>query len=124
MSIRFTIILVLARSLASTPVQSLSAPEQALDVGQLQFNIGRAAVDTLSRMRNPLHLAEERVHLLRAEAPPGPDRTVAGHRSRDAVELRAEEGGGVDVRKLAGKVSDEPPDVEPLQHRLDLANGH
>ena len=39
-------------------------PEQPLDVGLLQLDIGRPAVDALARMRRALHLAQQRVHLV------------------------------------------------------------
>ena len=51
-----------------TRVEALSPPaEQALDVGELQLHIGRAAVVALARVRRRLHLAQERVHLLGRE---------------------------------------------------------
>ena len=49
------------------PVAPLPPAEQPLDVGELQLDIGRAAVVALPGMRGRLHLAEQGVHLVGAE---------------------------------------------------------
>lgn len=41
----------------------LAPPEQPLDIGEAQFNIGRAAMATLTGMGCRLHLTQQRVHL-------------------------------------------------------------
>jgi hypothetical protein len=46
--------------------RSLAAPKQPFDVAELEFDIGRAAVIALSGIGRLLHLAQERVHFLRA----------------------------------------------------------
>ena len=47
--------------------QSLPSPEQPLDVGELQFDIGRAAVVALAGAGRRLHFAQQRVHLFRPQ---------------------------------------------------------
>src|SRR6476469_2369936 len=41
----------------------LAPTEQPLDVGELQFHVGRAAVIALAGIGRPLHLAQQRIHL-------------------------------------------------------------
>ena len=41
------------------------SPEQPLDVGELQFDIGRTAVIALSGIRRHFHLAQQGIHFLR-----------------------------------------------------------
>ena len=61
----------------------LPPPEQPLDVGQLQFDVGRAAVVALAGAGRRLHFAQQRVHLLGLElaarrAPSGGRRSSPG----------------------------------------------
>src|SRR3954454_24107787 len=63
-------------------VRASPPSEQLLDIGELQFDIGRAAVVALAGVRRVFHLAQQRVHLLRLEAAAGPHRAVAGHGGR------------------------------------------
>ena len=57
----------------------LPALEQLLDVGKLQFHVGRAAVIALAREGRLLHVAEKRVHLLGIEPAAGAHAAVTGH---------------------------------------------
>ncbi len=60
-----------SRRFATGDPCSLSAPpEQALDVGELELDIGRAAVVALAGAGRLLHLAQKRVHLLGLERRP------------------------------------------------------
>ncbi len=47
-------------------------PEQLLQIRQLELHIGRAAVVALTRVRRGFHLAQQGVHLRRAQHPPRP----------------------------------------------------
>lgn len=49
----------------------LSAPEQSLDIRELEFHICRAAVAALAGIGRCFHLAQKRVHFLRLESSPG-----------------------------------------------------
>src|SRR6185436_18357144 len=66
----------------------LAPAEQALDVAQLELDIGRTAMVAGGRARCRLHLPQQRVHLLRLEPAAGAHRAVAGHGGGDAVEPR------------------------------------
>src|SRR5581483_12017435 len=68
----------------------LAAAEQALDVGELQLDIGGPTVIALAGMRRRLHLAQQRIHLLGGQAPPGADAAVAGERAADVGQLLLE----------------------------------
>src|SRR5215469_6959152 len=64
----------------------LLAAEQALDVGELELDVGRPAMIALAGIGCRLHLAQERVHFLRSEAAPRPHRPVARHGGGDMQE--------------------------------------
>jgi hypothetical protein len=63
--------------------RALSPPKQTLDVGEFQFDIGRAAVVALAGIGRDFHLAQQRVHLLDFEAAAGAHRAVARHGGGD-----------------------------------------
>jgi len=46
-----------------TMLRGLPSPEQTLDIGKFQRDIGRAAVIALARIGRRLHLAQQGVHL-------------------------------------------------------------
>ena len=58
------------RAAKKSQIRRLSPPEQPLDVGKLELDIGRAAVIALASARRRLHCAQERVHFVRLELPP------------------------------------------------------
>src|SRR4051812_47346109 len=75
-----------AKRLPDSRTGSSAAPEQALDVAELELDEGRATVVARARERRRLHLPQERVHLLGVQPAPGPDRAVAAHPRQDRVE--------------------------------------
>ena len=86
--------------------KSLSPPEEPLDISQLQFHIGRAAVIALARAGRALHLAQQRVHLLRQEPPAGADGVMAGERRQHMIELALKwRGNAFVLRKNIGEVA-------------------
>lgn len=62
-----------------------AAGEQFLDVGEFELDISGAAMVALAGERRPLHIAEERVHLLGVEPPPRSHAAMAGHGGEDVV---------------------------------------
>src|SRR6185369_9227712 len=64
----------------------LAPPEQAFDVGELEFDVGGAAVVALAGVRRGFHLAEQGVHLGRGEPAARADRAMAGHGRADVLE--------------------------------------
>ena len=47
----------------------LPSPEQPLDVGEFEFDVGGAAVAALAGVRDGFHLAQEGVHLMGSGGP-------------------------------------------------------
>src|SRR3546814_3863019 len=92
--------------------------EQLLDVGELQLDIGRAAMVALAGMRRRLHLAEQRVHLIDREAAAGADRAVTGHRAADLFQLLLEAEGVAELGELVGEVADQP--LRSVEHTPEL----
>src|SRR6266478_8359767 len=64
----------------------LAPAEEALDVGEVECHIGRAAVIALAAVGGGLHLAQQRVHLGGREAPPGAHAGVAGERAAHSLD--------------------------------------
>src|SRR5690625_1298744 len=71
------------RRIAGNPCAGARSPsaEQALDIRQLQFHVGRAAMIALPAVRGGLHLAQQSVHLLDGKAPSRAHRAMAGERA-------------------------------------------
>ena len=57
----------------------LAALKQLLDVGQLQLDIGRAAVVALAGEGRPFHITQKTVHFLGCQSPAGPHAAVTRH---------------------------------------------
>src|SRR5690606_39886107 len=70
----------------SEELTASAAAEEPLDVAELQLHICRAAVVALTGERRRLHLSQERVHLVRRQAPPRADAAMAGHRRANRFE--------------------------------------
>src|SRR5262245_32902986 len=66
--------------------QQLPPAEQALDIGQFEFDVSRSAVVALAGIGNRLHLAQERVHFLGFQPPAGADRAITSHGRRNVHE--------------------------------------
>ena len=60
--------------------------EQSFDVGELQFDVGRAAVVALAAVGRCFHLAQQGVHFVLVQAAAGADGAVTGHGRADGVE--------------------------------------
>src|SRR5262245_45337316 len=97
-------------------------PEQSLDVGKLQFHIGRPAVVALAGIRHRLHLAQERVHLLGLEAAAGAHRAVAGHGGGDMHQPVLERQCLVPFRHVLGEVAHECLYVDLAEQGRRLAH--
>src|SRR5712691_12183248 len=63
----------------------LAALEQLLDVGELELDVSGPAVIALAGEGRRLHVAEERVHLLRIEPTASAHAAVAGHGGEHVV---------------------------------------
>ena len=72
-----------------TEIQALTPAEQLLDVGQLEFHVGRPAVVALARMGRRLHLPQQLVHLFDIELAAGAHRAVASHGTADRLQVLA-----------------------------------
>ena len=66
----------------------VTAAEQALDVGETQFHVGRAAVVALTRQGRGLHIPQQPVHLLSIQSSAGPHRAVTGHGGQYLINTR------------------------------------
>src|SRR4051794_27157907 len=64
----------------------LPPAEQALDIAEGEFDVGRAAVVALAAVRRRLHLAQERVHLVARQAVAGAHARMAGQGPADALD--------------------------------------
>ncbi len=83
----------------------LPSPEQPLDVGELQLDIGRAAVVARCRSRASPPSGAAARSSLRPQAPAGAHRAVAGHGRGDAVEPLLQRVDRVVVGDLVGEVA-------------------
>ena len=102
----------------------LAPAEQSLDVAELQFHIGRAAVIALAGIGCPLHLAQQRIHLGRLEPAPGAHRAVTGHRRRDLHQAALEGQGLVPFAHMLGEVAHQAGAVDLAEQRRRLAQRH
>src|ERR1700739_1832796 len=107
-----------------TPRWVSAASEQPLDVGELELDIGRAAMIALPGIRRRFHLAQQRVHLLGLEPPPGAPRAVTGHGGRDLHEPAFERQRLVPFGHVLGEIADEPGAVDLAKERRRLAQRH
>ena len=102
-----------------------AAREQLLDVGELELDMGRAAVVALPGKRRALHVAEQRVHLFGIEPPPCPHAAVAGHGGQNMIEPPGKEARlffVLGLGEFGGKVGEKPLDVAGPEHRRDFAH--
>lgn len=102
-----------------------AAREQLLDVGELELDMGRAAVVALPGKGRALHVAEQRVHLLGIEPPACPHAAVAGHRGQNMIEPPGKEARlsfVLGLGKFGGKVGEQALDVAGPEQRRDFAH--
>src|SRR5262245_55073338 len=90
-------------------------PEQPLDVGELQFNVSRAAMVALAGVWHFFHLAQQRVHLLGLEAASGAHRAVAGHGGGHVHEAAFERQRLVPFCHVLGEVAQQQARVDLTQ---------
>lgn len=97
--------------------------EKPLDVGELEFDIGRPAVIALPGAGRRLHLAKQGVHLLGAQAAAGAHGAVAGHGGGQIFEPPCKSTGRVPFRKLVGKLPHQSGGVHLAEHCRRFADG-
>src|SRR4051812_47540467 len=102
---------------------SLTAPEEPLDVGELQLYIGRAAVIALARVFRVFHVAKESIHLLRLQPAPGAHRSVTGDGRGNCVEPLAKAGGSIHLGEVVGKIAYQAAGVQLAEGSRNLADG-
>ncbi len=93
----------------SLPAVPSAPPEQPLDIGELQLDIGRAAVVALAGMGRGLHLAQQGIHLGEVEAPAGAHAAVAGERAADLLQPLLEAEGRAEFGDLVGEIAAPAP---------------
>src|SRR5271166_5013541 len=97
-------------------------PEQPLDVGKLELDIGRAAVVALAGAGRRLHGAQQRVHLLGPQGTARAHRMMAGEGRKALIEPAGEALGAVLGGKIGGEVADEPGEIALSDDRRRLAD--
>ena len=58
--------------------KTLAPTEKLFDIGELEFHVGRPPVAALAGMGRCFHFAQQRVHLVAVQAPPGAHRDMVG----------------------------------------------
>ncbi len=81
----------------------LPPAEELFDVGELELDVGRAAVVALAGQRGLLHLAQQRVHLLHGQPPARAHAAVARHGRAHRVQPLLQRRGAVPFRQLVGR---------------------
>src|SRR5208282_3441108 len=96
--------------------------EQPLDIGELELDIGRAAVVALAGAGRRLHRAQERIHLLRLQRPPEAHRMMAGEGREPLVKPARKTERAVFALEVGGEVTDECGEIALGDYRRRLAN--
>src|SRR5262249_531321 len=100
-----------------------SAPaEQALDIGELQLDIGWAPMVALAGMGCFLHLAQKCIHFVKIEAATGTHTGMAGERAADMLKTFLERQRFAQLGELVGKIAHEALDVDFTDERRHLAH--
>src|SRR5712671_4041683 len=92
---------------------ALSPPEQPLDVGEVERDVGRAAVIALAAVGGRLHLAQQRVHLGRREVAPGAHAGMAGEGAADGLDPLLQGQRIAPFGELVSEVAHQRADIEP-----------
>src|ERR1700730_17836484 len=83
----------------------LAPAEEALDVGEVECPIGRAALVGLAACGGGLHLTEEGIHLGRRQPPSGAHAGVAGERATHRLDALLQGQGIAPFGELIGEVA-------------------
>src|SRR3546814_9279034 len=105
----------LFRSMSGTS----AAAEQPLDIGELQLDIGRAAMIALPGMGRRLHLPQQRVHLGRRQPPSGAHAAMAGHGAADLAQPLLERERSPEFGDLVGEILDQALHVGLAEQRSE-----
>src|SRR5690606_28545825 len=100
----------------------LPAAEQLFDIGELELYVGRPAMIALAGMGRRLHLAEQRVHLLARQPPPGTHAAVAGERAAYRLQPLAQANSLAELGKVVGDVTDQRLYVRLAEQRRHFAH--
>src|SRR5579883_1483901 len=95
--------------------------KQPLDIAKFQFDISGPAVIALAGIRRRFHLAQQRIHFLAFEPPPGAHRAVTGHAGGDSHQPPLERQGLVPFADVVGEIADETRAVNRAKERRRLA---
>ena len=98
------------------------SPEQLLDIAELQFDEGWAAVVALAGVGSGFHLTQQGVHFFGTQFAAGADGVVAGHGGEHVVDAVLDAGGDAELAQLIRHVAHDAGNIRLADGGGDLAD--